>query len=106
MYNYLDELKEEFYLVDVETCLPVAERYIERVEKRIIRINNGSDIGPMIDSEYESLQIDSDFEKARQKIEIATSYQSQLTPHQSSDDQKPIPFRKRSRKRVSDLRIT
>lgn len=39
------------------------------MNKRIVRILNGEELGPMIDSEFEDLQIDDEFELLRDRQE-------------------------------------
>ena len=57
-----------------ELAEPIASHYIDKVIKRLGRIQAGEQIGPMVDSELEDLEVDNDFELQRRKIEVPSSY--------------------------------
>ena len=52
---------------------PIADWFINKLIGRVGRMMEGEDIGDMVDSELENLNIDLDFENARRMMEIATS---------------------------------
>jgi hypothetical protein len=54
--------------------LPIAIRFMNKVQSRVTRMANGEDVGPLVDSELEDLQIDFAFENQRHMMEIATSH--------------------------------
>ena len=61
------ELKAELYE-------PMANHYVEKVIRRLARLVNGEELGGMVDSELEDLEVDDDFELQRRKMEVPSSY--------------------------------
>jgi len=52
----------------------MANHYVEKVIRRLARLVNGEELGGMVDSELEDLEVDDDFELQRRKMEVPSSY--------------------------------
>ena len=65
MENYVEERRR----LQFSKYYELSEHYINRVYKRIERQLKGEDIGSMIDSDLEDLEIDVSFEILRGKLE-------------------------------------
>ena len=75
--NVLDHqnaLAEEDFWHRSELFEPLARHYVDRVLKRLRRLLDGEYLGGMVDSEFENLEVDDEFERQRQKMEVPSSY--------------------------------
>ena len=73
MLLYQDELEFETFQQKCEDHVPVAIHYVNKVFGRITRMMNGDELGSMIDSEYENLEIDDAFERHRHQMEVPST---------------------------------
>ena len=66
---------EEDYQARLDQGRSTARWFVGKLIKRVGRISKGEKLGPMVDSELESLQVDQVFENRRKQIEAAPSPQ-------------------------------
>lgn len=63
--SFVKTNEREEYLVSCILLAPIAAHYFDKVLNRVSLKLEGHSIGSMIDSEFEDLQIDSEFERQR-----------------------------------------
>ena len=86
MMRYQEIQDDEDHKKELEIHRPLATHYIDRVCKRVDRILGGDQIGNMVDSDLEDLNVDAEFERIRQLIEVASS-----SAHSEDRQQEVVP---------------
>lgn len=86
MMRYQEVQDDEDHKKELEIYRPLATHYIDRVCKRVDRILGGDQIGHMVDSDLEDLNVDAEFERIRQLIEVASS-----SEHSEHEQQEAVP---------------
>ena len=72
-YKFQKREEQEEYDLKVEIMQPIAKWFIDKMIYRVERILDGEDLGPMVESDLENLEVDYDFENHRQNIEVASN---------------------------------
>lgn len=94
---YQQRLQEDYLLRD-EINVPEAEWYVDKLEGRLERLLDGEELGGMVDSDFEDLLVDYEFENARQQIEvISDESEMKFTPPESEEEQEVEFFAVKSR---------
>ena len=94
---YQQRLQEDYLLRD-EINVPEAEWYVDKLEGRLERLLDGEELGGMVDSDFEDLLVDYEFENARKQIEvISDESEMKFTPPESEEEQEVEFFAVKSR---------
>ena len=59
---FQEDMVEEEVQRTAEVSEPLACHYVEKFLRRLARLLNGEELGAMVDSELEDLEVDADFE--------------------------------------------
>ena len=67
--QHFDEVEEDEFQLNTEINMYWAEYYLNKLNKRVERALEGEELGGMVESDLEGLEVDDQFENLRQRVE-------------------------------------